>query len=231
MTDKKNRVKLGKYLAEGIKTVNEAIATAQKILCIVGTPDCLARLNAHAYRTEEVSAEVFSSISEEVNPQGVLAVIELQKHAPKSPTKSCVFLDGVSDPSNVGAIIRTAVASGYNEVYLANCADPYNGKAVRTSMSGIFRVNAYIGTREELSNLIDLPVVIADMNGENAFTTKMDGEFCLVIGNEANGVSAECRERAAYTVKIPMRATQESLNAGVSAGILAYALKKGEFLE
>ena len=226
LKDKKNRYALGKYIAEGIKTVNEAIATNQKILRIVGTPECLARVNTDGYRTEEVTSDVFSSMSEEVSPQGVLAVIELLKRAPKKPESSCLFLDGVSDPSNVGAIIRTAVASGYKDVYLANCADPYNGKAVRASMSGIFRVNAHIGSREELSDLIDLPVVIADMNGENVFNVKIDGAFCLVIGNEANGVSEYMRNLAKKTVKIPMENGMESLNAAVSAGILMYALKR-----
>lgn len=227
LSDKKNRAKFGEYVAEGIKTVNEAIITGQNVVCIVGTSQALSKTDARFYRTEEVSEEIFKYISEEVNPQGVLAIIKTPEIALRPPTGSCIFLDGVSDPSNVGAIIRTAAAAGYNDVYLANSADPYNGKAVRASMSGIFRVNAYIGDREELSDLIKLPVAIADMNGENVFETRISGEFCLVVGNEANGVSDFMRDKAAFSVKIPMENGMESLNAAVSAGILMYELKNG----
>lgn len=225
LSDKKNRDKFGEYIAEGIKTVNEAIITRQDIVCILGTSQALSKTDARFYRTEEVSEEIFRYISEEVNPQGVLALIKKPEIVLCPPIGNCIFLDGVSDPSNVGAIIRTAVAAGYNDVYLANSADPYNGKAVRASMSGIFRVNVYIGDRKELSELIKLPVAIADMNGENVFETRINGNFCLVIGNEANGVSAFMRDRATLSVKIPMENGMESLNAAVSAGILMYELK------
>ncbi len=226
LSDKKYRDRLGKYIAEGIKSVNEAVETKQNVFCIVATTSALPRLNVGNVRVEEVSDDVFAYISEEVNPQGALAVINKPKFNPTSPKGSCVFLDGVSDPSNVGAIIRTAVASGYKDVYLADCADPFNGKSVRASMSGVFRANLHIGNRQTLSELIDLPVIIADMGGEDVFITQIQGEFCLVIGNEANGVSEFMRAKATRTVKIPMQNEMESLNASVSAGILMYSLKK-----
>ena len=77
----------------------------------------------------------------------------------------------------------------------------------------------------------DTALLIADMNGENVFSYSAPDKFALVIGNEANGVSEEMRAAAKIAVKIPMRETQESLNASVSAGILMYLLKKQTFLE
>ncbi len=226
LADKKHRDALGRFVAEGVKTVREALLTNQKILYIVGTANGLANFDALSVRVEEVSREVFEYISGEVSPQGILAVIEKPTLPLARPNGSCVFLDGVSDPSNVGAIIRTAVAAGYKDVYLASSADPFNSKCVRASMSGVFRANLYIGDRELLSKVIHLPIVVADMYGENAFTAKVGDEICLVVGNEANGVSEFMRAKAAYTVKIPMENGMESLNAAVSAGILMYSLKR-----
>jgi TrmH family RNA methyltransferase len=97
-------------------------------------------------------------------------------------------------------------------------------------MSGIFFTKLYICTREEaLSVLADVPILAADMDGENIFTFDPPEKFALAIGNEANGISDEVAKKASFTVRIPMRETQESLNAAVSAGIAMYELKRDRF--
>ena len=93
-------------------------------------------------------------------------------------------------------------------------------------MSGIYKVNVYSGDKDQLLKVINQPIVIADMNGCSVFEYKPMQEFCLVIGNEAHGVSKQLRDLAQVTVSIPMQNDMESLNASVSAGILMYALQK-----
>ncbi len=178
-----------------------------------------------------VSDDVFRFLSDEKTPQGVLCRVKIPSRALCAPKGSCLLLDGVSDPGNLGAIIRTANAAGYEEIYLTEeCADPYSPKSVRASMSGIFFTKLYRAPREEiLSVLKDTPVVVADMGGENVFSFCPPKQFALAIGNEANGISEAVRAKAAHTVKIPMRATQESLNAAVSAGIIMYQFKREDF--
>ncbi len=178
-----------------------------------------------------VSDDVFRYLSDEKTPQGVLCRVQIPQFTAKKPQGSCLILDGVSDPGNVGAIIRTANGAGYDEVYLLeDCADAYSPKAVRASMSGIFFTKIYQVERAKIGEITSgIPVVIADMGGENVFSFPSMQTFALVIGNEANGVSDELRALASHTVKIPMSATQESLNAAVSAGILMYLLKKDVF--
>ena len=220
LKDKKFRKQLGLFLVEGVKMTKEALQSACEVDRVFVCDSC------------EQDLSFLDGVDEE-NPQGVLCRVKIPTWPLQAPKKSCLVLDGVADPGNVGTIIRTANAAGYDEIYLTpSCADPYSPKSVRASMSGIFFTRVYQAERTSILQALEsVPVIVADMGGENVFTFPAPKTFALVIGNEANGVSAECRERAAYTVKIPMRATQESLNAGVSAGILAYALKKGEFLE
>ncbi len=226
LAEKKYRDKLGLYLVEGTKIVAEAISLNLPIRTVIGTEKGLETVNGFSGRVECVSDEIFRSISSEVNPQGLIAVVEKPKVELCSPKNSCLLLDGVADPSNVGAIIRTAAASGYGEIYLTEeCADPYSPKAVRSSMSGVFRVKITRGKLSELLSVIDLPVYVADMCGENAFLHKAKGDFCLCIGNEGHGVCDEIKARARYTVSIPMQNGVESLNASVSAGLLMYLLK------
>ena len=225
LENKKFRDAEGLYVVEGIKMVNEAVKLGQKIEYIVCTESVVSQMLTKNSEITVVSDDVFDYLSTEVSPQGALAVISKPNVKLTAPKKSCILLDGVSDPANVGAIIRTAVASGYNDLYLVNCADAYSPKAVRVSMSGIYGVNVYTGNYEQIFGVLDLPLVIADMGGENVFDAKIDNEFCLVIGNEAHGVSDTVRKKAQKIISIPMEKGMESLNASVSAGILMYALK------
>ena len=227
LSDKKFRDKLNLYVVEGTKIVREAVELNLPVTAIVGTEGGLITINCDGFRKEIVSEEVFSSITSEVCPQGVIAVIKKPDNEIVAPNGSCVLLDGVADPANVGAIIRTAAAAGYNTVYFTDdCADPYSPKAVRSSMSGVFRVKTVRGKVEDLLKAINLPVYVADMCGENVFAHTPSGAFCLVIGNEGHGVSNAIRQVASKTVSIPMQNGVESLNAAVSAALLMYNLKR-----
>ena len=178
-----------------------------------------------------VSDEVFRFLSDEKTPQGVLCRVKIPQASILPPSGRCLLLDGVSDPGNMGAIIRSANAAGYEEIYLTeDCTDPYSPKSVRASMSGVFFTKLFFGTRAEILSVLDgVPVLVADMGGENLFHFTPPKRFALVIGNEGNGVSSEVKSAAYKTVAIPMKGTQESLNAAVSAGIAMYLLAKEEF--
>ena len=222
LSDKKFRKTYGEYLIEGVKPVNECRSTGSEIACIV----CTENLSYQYPDAVIVSDELFSRISSEKSPQGVLAVVKLPDISVKKPNGSCLLLDKLQDPGNLGTIIRTANAAGYEDIYLINCTDAFSPKAVRASMSGIFYVRIHEGSFEEVINaLSEVPLICADMSGENVFEFAPPEKFCLCIGNEGNGLSDQVRSKAEYTVKIPMRTTCESLNAGVSAAIAMYALK------
>ena len=223
LAEKKFRKLYNQYVVEGIKPVKECIDAGCQIDRII----CVEGLEKDFEGATVVCESVFKSISSEKTPQGVLAVVKIPQTELKPPKKPCLLLDCLQDPGNLGTVIRTANAAGYDEIYLINCTDPYSPKAVRASMSGIFFVNIFQGSREEVLKVLSgVPLICADMNGENIFEFNPPEFFCLCVGNEGSGISNELKEQAAYTVKIPMRSTCESLNAAVSAGIAMYALKK-----
>ena len=231
LKDKKGRKEFGLFLVEGRKMVFECQKSPIEIERVFVSEDYAGELPFEGTLVVRVSKDVFRFLSDEKTPQGILCRARIPNDPILPPQGKCIFLDGVADPGNVGTILRTANAAGYTQVYLStDCADPYAPKSVRASMSGLFFTKLCRGVREDiLSFLKGTPVIVADMNGENVFEFQSPTSFTLVIGNEANGISKETRERATHTVKIPMRETQESLNAAISAGIIMYVLNKDEF--
>lgn len=220
--DRKYRKEEGLYVVEGIKSVSECIAAGCEIEKLI----CSENHSQTFPQSVIVSDSVFGAISSEKTPQGVLALVRLPQNDLQPPSGKCLLLDRLQDPGNLGTIIRTANAAGYSEIYLVNCTDAYGPKAVRASMSGIFFVKTVCCTLEEaFKALREVPLICADMAGENIFSFCPPEKFCLCIGNEGGGICSEIMEKSAYKVKIPMRETCESLNAAVSAGIAMYQLK------
>ena len=229
LKEKKGRKEQGFFLVEGVKMVSECKRSGLEIGRTFVSESYRGETDENAIC---VSDEVFAFLSDEKTPQGILCSVRIPKPSLCPPKESCLLLDGVSDPGNMGAIIRTANAAGYGEIYLVGCTDPYSPKSVRASMSGIFFVRIYTGTREAvLEALSGLPILAADMDGDNIFYFRPPEKFALAIGNEANRISEEVFRKAQHKLKIPMRAAQESLNAGIAAGIAMYLLKKDKFTD
>ena len=227
LREKKFRKETGCFLVEGEKMVKECLKSGLSVRRIVAREDYEGELSPDLV----LGRDAFNGISEEKTPQPVLAEAELPHAELRPPEGSCLLLDSVQDPANVGAIIRTANAAGYRELYLIGCADHFSPKSVRASMSGVFFASLMQGTREEVLSVLEgVPLIAADMDGENVFSFLPPQKFTLCIGSEGSGLSEQVRARAAYTVRIPMGEHTESLNAAVSAGILMYELKRIQFI-
>lgn len=222
LAEKKFRKEYGEFIVESVKAVNECVSSGMQIEQIV----CTRNFAPDYPEALIVTDELFGRISTEKSPQGVLAAVKLPDTAVVPPVGSCILLDRLQDPGNLGTIIRTANAAGYTDIYLINCTDAFSPKAVRASMGGIFYVNVHVGSYEQVFNALEgSSLICADMGGEDIFSFKSPGKFCLCIGNEGNGVSDTVRKKADFTIKIPMRETCESLNAAVSAAVAMYVLK------
>ena len=204
--------------------VREAVASGMDVVRLILREDYAGE--TYGLPAVLLGRDAFAAVCDEKTPQGIAAEVVIPERSVQPPQGRCLLLDGLQDPANVGAIIRTAVAAGYEDVYLAGCADPFSPKSVRASMSGVFFARIMQGTQEEiLSAIAGLPVIAADMGGEDVFSYAAPEKFCLAVGSEGSGLSALVRGRADVTVCIPMDARTESLNAAVSAGILMYALR------
>ena len=224
LKEKKGRRRTGTFLVEGHKMVREAVASGMDVVRLILREDYAGE--TYDLPAVRLGRDAFAAVCDEKTPQGIAAEVAIPLRSVQPPQGRCLLLDGLQDPANVGAIIRTAVAAGYEDVYLAGCADPFSPKSVRASMSGVFFARIMQGTQEEiLSAIAGMSVIAADMGGEDVFSYVAPEKLCLAVGSEGSGLSALVRGRADVTVRIPMDARTESLNAAVSAGILMYALR------
>ncbi|MBR2968737.1 MAG: RNA methyltransferase [Clostridia bacterium] len=223
LKEKKYRQELGLFVVEGVKMVSEAIAAGMDIVSVAGVQSALSRIPPCEAEIIETDDKVFEYLTDTKTPQGVLAVIRLPENKKEKPVSSCAVLDGVSDPGNLGTIIRTCAALGIKDVYLCGCADAFSPKTIRSSMSGIYSVSVHSFDRETVRDLVSgCELIVADMGGENMFSIDIEKPYALVIGNEANGVSDYFKRESNRVVSVPMSGNIESLNAAVSFAVIAY---------
>lgn len=233
LKQKKARDESGLYCVEGIKSCLDAVSHGAK-------PHIIAVKESVFKRTEEkllpfldacllVSDEIFDPLCDTKTPEGIICAFKTEKN-PLSEIKDglLVYLDSVSDPGNIGTIIRTADAAGASGVLLSpGCADLYNPKTVRSSMGSFFSVKAYTGVSyDDLKSLKNEGYnIICGALSSEAFDFK-NAEYnkntVIVIGNEANGISDTCLSLSDQTVIIPILGKAESLNASVAAALLMY---------
>ena len=232
--EKKFRRYYGTFLVEGPKLVQEIVYGAMELQalyvessCAVKYSDLIAKCEPNVYL---LSKPAFEKISDTVSSQGILAEVKMRTSVDFALDQPIVVLDRVSDPGNLGTIIRTAAATGYETIVLIDCCDPYNPKTVRASSGGIFYTDFYQLSYEEFYDKCkNIPIYLADMDGENIFKMKdIDKVYALVIGNEGSGVSDQFDKLHKRTISLPMKSQMESLNAGVSASVLMYELKKDQ---
>lgn len=230
-----NQIKTKKYsrekglcLVESIKIVSELYLKnyVKHILVIESKYDLVK--NYSKAKIDIISDSVCNYLTDASTSDGVFAICKLTSNINIDYSKT-IILDNIQDPSNIGAIIRSACAFGYNTIFAVNSVYPYSYKAIRSSMGYIFDVNFVDTTYEELfkiKNDNNMIFITADMDGEiidNA--NDVGSNFALIIGNEGQGVGRELRNMSDKKVAIPMQNRVESLNASVSAGILMFLLK------
>ena len=172
-------------------------------------------------------AALFDKTADTVTPQGILGVCRIPETDISDIQNEpfLVILDRITDPGNMGTIIRTADAAGADGVILSKgCTDPYSLKTVRSTMGSIFHLPVYrdVDLCEFLKNT-KIKTFAAHLKGKKScFDTDMTGGTGILIGNEANGLSDEVSALATELVKIPMPGKAESMNAAVAAGIMIY---------
>lgn len=168
---------------------------------------------------------VMRVLSDTDTPSGIAAVVD---YSPRSISGSgnLVIADGITDPGNLGTIIRTAAACGISDVLALECCDFTSPKVVRASMGGVLKVNIQAADRSQAEQILQGYKVFAlDMHGQNIYNINkadLTDKWALAAGSEAHGLSAEIRKRADKVVSLPMSGDMESLNAAVSMSVALY---------
>lgn len=244
---RRGRERRGLALADGIRLMEEALATAIPIRGAAASPALEATTRGKALkaallergiRIEEVSETDLAVLADTDHPQGVVAVIEPKEWSLSDirlgPGSAALALDGVQDPGNVGTMLRTALGLGATGVVaLKGTADLTNPKVIRGGMGASFRLPAVPASPEELiawSRLQRAEIWVADAAGDPVerlpARTAARPPVILVVGNEGAGVGPLLEAAASRRIAIRQAPGVESLNVAVAAGILLYEVTR-----
>jgi RNA methyltransferase, TrmH family len=238
---RKAREESGRFLAEGLKIVTEAVelGRAPRTLLFGAEAASHPLLRQAAAAAEaaggeaiEVGRDILAKISRRDNPQTVLAVFD-QAFAPLASLEPrsapCwVALEAVRDPGNLGTIVRTADAAGCGGVILVgDCCDPYSVEAVRATMGSIFAVTIakasapqFVAWRRSWPGSVVGTLLTATTDFRAAAYAP---PTLVLMGNEQAGLTPDLAALCDVTVKIPMRGRADSLNLAVATGVMIYA--------
>lgn len=234
---KKHRKESRLFVAEGGKTVYDIIACGLECKMLIATKEWI---NSHSIKSPvtitEVSEEELKKASFLRTPQGILALFAQPAEEPDSeyPSKElCLALDNVQDPGNLGTIIRIADWFGIEHIYCSpGTADAYNPKTIQATMGAIGRVKIhYTNLPQFIASLRGkAPVYGTFLDGNNIYRQTLSGNGLIVMGNEGNGISPECRELITERLFIPNypadRETSESLNVSTATAIICSEFRR-----
>lgn len=230
----------GTFAIEGTKLFLEAVKNQLQFKQIFITStwleingasvrDRLVTLENNKVAIAIVSPTILASLSGLQKPEGIMAVLHKINSRPGT-FKSTVLLEDVQDPYNVGTIIRTADAAGFDCVVTsAKTADIYNEKVLRGSMGSVFHLPIYqvVSLLDTVKQLKEQQVTIigTSLSGSCLWERQsLNGSFAIVMGNESQGMSKQMSECCDLLLKIPILGQAESLNVATAAGIIMYDL-------
>lgn len=169
----------------------------------------------------------------------MVAIAEVARPAPadfvsaQKPLRRLLVLEGIQDPGNLGTLLRTATALGWDGAFLLpGCCDPFNDKALRASRGASFRLPWATGTWGDLERVVATRSLVCiaaepdDRSGAKDLPESLASAVCLVLGAEGQGLSHEALSRC-VPVAIPMPGQMESLNVAIAGSILMFALSPG----
>ncbi len=242
LSRRRGRERRGLAVAEGVRLVEEALASGVPIRGAAVSPTLEGTTRGMALKAElsrrvipvtEVSDAELEKLADTEHPQGVVAVIEPRQWSLGDiPPGTVLVLDGVQDPGNVGTMLRTALGLGAaGVVALKGTADLTNSKVLRGSMGAAFRLPAATATEAELvewARTRGAAIWVAAADGEPLSAVEPTPNVILVVGNEGAGVGVALSQAAGRRISIPLHTGAESLNVAVAAGILLYGVIRAD---
>ena len=233
-TQTKARRAAGAFVIEGVRLAEEALAAgwpARWVLYDASLSgrgwEAVSAWERRGVAVEEAADYVLRTASDTQNPQGILALIDVQEIRLPARLDFVLVLDGVRDPGNLGTILRTAAAAGVGAVFLPpGGADPWSSKAVRAGMGAHFRLPIYeldwAALESRLAEAGMQVYLAAAGEGQSYADCDFRAPSALIVGGEATGAGAQAERLAGTHIHIPMPGGMESLNAAVAAAVLMF---------
>ena len=228
----KERYEQGVYIVEGIRMFreipdNDIVAVYVSESFYANNTDLVEACGVEAC---VVSDRVFNGISDTGTPQGIMAIVKMNKWSLDDVLGKDTFViiaERLQDPGNLGTIMRTAEAAGVTGIILSSdSVDVYNPKVVRSTMGSIFRVPVYVSENLaiDIDKIKEKGVIIygAHLKGQDFYDKNFKKACGFLVGNEGKGLSDEISSKADDLIKIPMKGKVESLNAATSVAVISY---------
>ncbi|MBH76068.1 MAG: RNA methyltransferase [Flavobacteriales bacterium] len=223
----KFRNKNNMFIVEGWRSIQDFINSDHKLVSIFATSSWI-NLNSNVKNIIQINQEDLNKVSSLKNPNQVLAIFEKKKIKSLSNVnfkKIVVFLENISNPGNLGTIIRTCDWFGLNTIVCSeNSVDVYNPKVIQSSMGSLSRVNVVYSSTDLFLSFINKKKVVklvADLEGENVLSMGKISSGVLFFGNESKGISEKIKKHSFKKITIPKKVSNcESLNLSVSFGII-----------
>ena len=239
LQQKKYRQKEQKFIVEGKRLVEEVLKSKYKCELVIINESFAQKENSiinkinKGIKTEIVSDTIFQKLTDTKTPQGIAAVVLMLSSSIKisKDENLVVALEDISDPGNVGTIIRTCDWFGIRSVIVSpDSVDLFNPKVIRSTMGSLFHINVY-ESDDFYADLIKLKesgrkILCSDMKGENIFTHKMEESTVLILSSEAHGPTEISLKLSDEIITIPKYGNAESLNVASAAAVMIAELTK-----
>jgi TrmH family RNA methyltransferase len=226
LQQKKFRMQEQLFVVEGRKAVEEALGFESSVVKVFTTDEDFSL----KFRIPLIHQRDMEQISSLTQPPGYLAVLKQKNVSLENVSgKTFCIANAISDPGNLGTLIRTCEWFGVDALLLDDqCVDVYNPKVVQATMGSVLRLPfAYATSNEiiEYFRLKEIPLLAADLNGTPIQSFKAPEKWALVVGSESHGVSEQFVQASATRLTIPSMGSAESLNASIAGGIAIFQLK------
>ncbi|MEJ2616389.1 MAG: RNA methyltransferase, partial [Ignavibacteriaceae bacterium] len=179
-----------------------------------------------------IKSQEFKKLSGTVNSQGIIAVFQIPRRAAlfeQIETNMFVCLENISDPGNVGTILRNCDWFGIdNIILLKGCAEIYNPKTIRASMGAVFHLNIFNEIEFDSLSALKLKgykILTADLKGKDINNFKFTGKSIIIFSNEASGPSQNLINISDYLITIPKYGNAESMNVASASAVILSRLK------
>ena len=221
---KKNRIKYKSFIVEGEKNVLELLKSNYKVIELYATSSW--KYNDTIVDVCSVTNNELSRISKLKTPNKVVAVVKIPDITPLAKSGVILVLDSISDPGNLGTIIRLCDWFGIKQIVCSqNTVDLYNPKVISSCMGSVFRVTVRYKNLKDYLSKVNTDIYAASMSGDDLKDIRFPKDMHLVLGNESSGISDDIRHFINHNVTIGRKGSEiDSLNVAMATAIFLYKL-------